>query len=96
MNKQDIVDAMANAADISANSAEAALDAFLSSVMNTVKQGDKVTIVGFGGWEAAHRAARSGRNPQTGEVINIPASVVPKFKAGKKFKDLVNTHADKS
>lgn len=90
MNKHELIDIMANSANISKAAAESALNAFLDTVMGTLKEGGKVSIIGFGNWETSHRAARTGRNPQTGEVIQIPEAVIPKFKAGKKFKDMVN------
>lgn len=94
LNKQNLVDMMAESADIAKTAAESALNAFLNSVVDTVKKGGKVTIPGFGGWEAMERSAREGRNPNTGEKIKIPAARMPKFKAGKKFKDEVNTSKD--
>ena len=90
MNKQDLIDAMADKADISKVSAETALNTLLESIVATVAEDGKVAIAGFGNFELSHRSARSGRNPQTGETIQIAASNVPKFKAGKKFKDAVN------
>ena len=90
MNKVELVDAMAEKAGISKKDAEAALKAFISTVEGTLKKGDKVQLVGFGTFEVSKRAARKGRNPQTGEEMKIKASKTPKFKAGKAFKDMVN------
>lgn len=89
-NKQDIIEVMAGTANISKVAAKNALNAFIDCVMDTLQQREKVSITGFGGWEISCRAARSGRNPQTGQVIDIPATMVPKFKAGKKLKNVVN------
>jgi DNA-binding protein HU-beta len=90
MNKQDLIDIMADTADISKAAAERALNAFTDTVTNQLSGGKEVVLVGFGTWSTSQRAARAGRNPQTGETIAIPASVVAKFKAGKKLKDAVN------
>ena len=90
MNKQDLIDAMADAANISKVSAETALNTLLDNIVSTVADDGKVAIAGFGNFELSHRSERMGRNPQTGETIKIAASKVPKFKAGKKFKDAVN------
>ena len=90
MNRQELVDSMASKADISKKSADAALKAFMDSVQEELKKGGKVQLVGFGTFEVAERAAREGKNPQTGEVIKIKASKAPKFKAGKALKDALN------
>ena len=90
MNKVELVEAMAKKADISKKDAEAALKAFTSTVESALKKGDKVQLVGFGTFEVSKRAARKGRNPQTGEEMKIKASKTPKFKAGKAFKDALN------
>ena len=90
MNRQELVDSMASKADISKKAADAALKAFMDSVQEALKKGDKVQLVGFGTFEVAERAAREGKNPQTGEVIKIKASKAPKFKAGKALKDALN------
>lgn len=90
MNKQDIVDAMAAAADISKTAAESAFNTFVSSVTDALVAGDKVAIVNFGSFETSKRKARTGRNPRTGEEMAIPASVIAKFKAGKRLKEAVN------
>ena len=90
MNKADLIAKIAEEADLSKKSAEAALNAFIDAVEGAVKKGDKVQLVGFGSFEVRKRAARKGRNPQTKEEIKIPASKAPVFKAGKALKDLVN------
>ncbi|MBR6451929.1 MAG: HU family DNA-binding protein [Lachnospiraceae bacterium] len=90
MNKTQLVDAMAKQAGLSKKDAEAALKAFTDTVAKALKKGDKVQLVGFGTFEVTKRAAREGRNPQTGAVMKIKASKAPKFKAGKALKDLVN------
>lgn len=94
MNKQDIVDLMAEQASISKTDAETALNTFLEAITNTLSEGGKVSIVNFGSFETSKRAARTGRNPRTGEEMTIPAAVVAKFKAGKRLKDAVNTAAE--
>ena len=91
MNKAELVDAMAKNAGISKAAAEKTLSAFTEIVTKELKKKDgKVQLVGFGTFETAKRAARKGKNPATGEAIKIPASVVPKFKPGKAFKDAIN------
>lgn len=89
MNKSDLVDAMANAAGITKSAAGQALDAFTDSVAVALKQGDTVSIIGFGTFSVKERAARTGRNPATGATIQIAASKNPSFKAGKALKDAV-------
>jgi DNA-binding protein HU-beta len=89
MNKGQLKDAVAEAAGISGADAERALDAVLDSIVAAVAGGDKVTIPGFGTFEPRERAARTGRNPQTGAEIEIAASTVPGFKAGAAFKSAV-------
>lgn len=86
MNKQELVDQMAEKAEISKKQAAAALDAALESITDAVAAGDKVQLIGFGSFEPKKREARTGRNPRTNEIVEIPASVVPAFKAGKAFK----------
>ena len=93
MNKTELVDAIAAAADITKVQAGKALEAVLESVTETLKKGDKVTLIGFGTFETRERAARTGRNPQTGKEIQIAASITPAFKAGKKLKDALNVPA---
>ena len=90
MNKTELVAAMAEKAGLSKKSAEAALKAFEDVVAEELKKGEKIQLVGFGTFEVSERAARTGRNPQTGAEMTIPASKAPKFKAGKALKDLVN------
>jgi len=90
MNKAELVAAMAEQADLSKKDAEKALKAFTDVVAEQLKKGDKIQLVGFGTFEVSERAAREGRNPQTGETMKIEASKAPKFKAGKALKDLVN------
>ena len=90
MNKTELVAAMADAAEISKKDAEKALKAFTDVVADELKKGGKVQLVGFGTFEVSERAAREGRNPQTGETMKIEACKAPKFKAGKALKDMVN------
>lgn len=90
MNKTELVDEIAKKADLSKKDAEAAVRAFTDTVADALKDGDKVQLVGFGTFEVSERAARTGRNPQTGKEMKIPASKAPKFKAGKALKDIVN------
>jgi DNA-binding protein HU-beta len=89
MTKTDLIEKMAKDAEISKAAAAKALDSFIDGVKKTVKKGDKVSMVGFGTFSIAKRAARKGRNPRTGETIKIKASKTPKFTAGKGFKDAV-------
>ncbi len=90
MNKSELIEAMADAAECTKTQAGAALDAFCESVTKTLKKGDKVTLVGFGTFSTSARAARMGRNPQTGAEIKIKAKTVAKFKAGKELSERVN------
>ena len=90
MNKADLIAKIAEEAELSKKSAEAALNAFVGAIEGALKKGEKVQLVGFGSFEVRKRAARKGRNPQTKEEIKIPASKAPVFKAGKALKDLVN------
>lgn len=90
MNKTEFIDAVAASADISKTDASRALDAMVDVIADTMKRGEQVTLVGFGTFLVRARDARQGRNPRTGEVIEIPASNVPSFKAGKALKDAVN------
>ena len=90
MNKADLIARIAEDADLSKKSAEAALNAFVDAVEGALKKGEKVQLVGFGSFEVTQRAARKGRNPQTKEEIKIPAMKAPKFRPGKALKDLVN------
>jgi len=90
MNKSELIDAVASNTGLSRTDATNATDALLDSIVGALKDGDQVTLVGFGTFSVRARAARSGRNPQTGETIQIKASNSPGFKAGKAFKDAVN------
>ena len=90
MNKTELVAAIAEKAELSKKDAEAALKAFIYVVSEELKKGEKVQLVGFGTFEVSERAAREGRNPQTGETMEIKASKAPKFKAGKALKDMMN------
>lgn len=90
MNKQDLVSAIAQNAELSKKSAELALTAVIDAITTALAEGDKVQVVGFGTFEVRERAARKGKNPRTGEIIDIAASKVPAFKAGKALKDVVN------
>jgi DNA-binding protein HU-beta len=90
MTKADLIDKMAEAADISKAAAGKALDGAIEAITKAVKKGDKVALVGFGTFSQSKRKARKGRNPRTGETIKIAAAKLPKFSAGKTFKDAVN------
>lgn len=90
MNKTELVAAVAEQADISKKDAEKVLKAFVDVVTEEMKKGEKVQLVGFGTFEVRERAAREGRNPQTGKTMKIEACKAPKFKAGKALKDAVN------
>ena len=89
MNKADLIGHIATAADIPKAKAEKALNAFVTGVSKALKKEESVTLVGFGSFSVSRRAARKGRNPQTGDEIRIPASKAPRFKAGKSLKDAV-------
>jgi DNA-binding protein HU-beta len=89
MNKSDLIDTMAEAADVSKSAAGRALDALTDAVAVALKNGETVSILGFGTFSVKERAARTGRNPQTGATIEIAASKTPSFKAGKALKDAV-------
>ena len=89
MNKSELIDKIAEEADISKAAAGKALDAFVDAVTESLKKGDMVTLVGFGSFYVGERAARTGRNPLTGETIEIKAAKQPKFRAGKNLKDAV-------
>ena len=91
MNKSQLIDQIASGADISKAAAGRALDSFIDAVTGALKEADKVSLVGFGTFEVRQRAARTGRNPQTGAEIKIAAANVPAFKAGKALKDAVNS-----
>jgi DNA-binding protein HU-beta len=91
MNKGELVDMVADKASVSKKQAEAILSAAIDAIMDAVSQGDKVTLVGFGSFEPRERRAREGRNPKTGAKMEIPATRVPAFSAGKLFKDRVGS-----
>ena len=90
MNKADLIESIANSADLSKASAGRALDAAIESITTALKRGDTITLVGFGTFSVRNRKARMGRNPRTGEEIQIKASKVPGFKPGKALKDAIN------
>ena len=90
MNKTELVAAIAEKAELSKKDSEKALKAFIDTVTDELKKGEKIQLVGFGTFEVQHRAAREGRNPRTGETMTIAASKAPKFKAGKALKDSIN------
>ena len=89
MNKAELISKLADDADITKQQANAAIDSFVESVTKTLKGGGKVTLVGFGTFSVSKRAARNGRNPQTGQVIKIKAKKVAKFKAGKELSERI-------
>ena len=90
MNKADMIEQIAQAAEVSKSAAERAVDALISAVKASLRKGDMVTLVGFGTFYVSKRQARSGRNPRTGEALKIAAAKVPKFRAGKALKDAIN------
>ena len=90
MNQAELIEQIASEADLTKIQTQSALRAMLKTIMQKVADGDKVTLVGFGTFEARERKAREGRNPKTGDKINIPAAVVPTFSAGKAFREAVN------
>ena len=90
MTKAELVTSIAEKTGLTKKDSEKALAAFVDTVTETLAKGDSIQLVGFGTFETAKRAAREGRNPQTGKTVKIAASVVPKFKAGKALKDIVN------
>lgn len=90
MKKAELIDAMAEAGEISKSAAGKALDGLIEAIIVSLQRGEDVSLVGFGTFAVRARAARSGRNPKTGETITIEASRVPAFKAGKALKDAVN------
>jgi len=95
MNKTDLVKSISELSGLNKKQSESALNAFIASVQGALKGGDKVVLVGFGTFGTKERSERTGRNPQTGKEITIPACMVPFFKAGKSLKDMVN-HNKKS
>ena len=90
MNKAELIDAVAQASGLSKGDAAGAVDAMFDTITSSLKAGNQVTVIGFGTFAVKHRAARKGRNPQTGATIDIAAANVPSFKAGKALKDAVN------
>ena len=90
MNKTDLIDYIADSADLSKAASARAIEAMITAVTASLKKDDSVTLVGFGTFSVSKRAARSGRDPRTGEAIQIEAAVVPKFKPGKALKDALN------
>ena len=90
MNKSELVDAISKKTGASKKASEASLNAMVETISTALKKGDKVQLIGFGSFEVRKRAARKGRNPQTGEEMKVPASKAPVFKAGKALKDKVN------
>ncbi|GAB2883603.1 HU family DNA-binding protein [Microbulbifer echini] len=90
MNKSELIEAIAESADIPKAAAGRALDAMVDSITDALKKGDQVALVGFGTFAVKERAARTGRNPRTGDPIEIAAAKIPNFKAGKALKDAVN------
>ena len=91
MNKKELVQTIAKEADVTIDNAEKCLDALTKAITHSLAKNDNVTLVGFGTFQVKDRAAREGRNPSTGETIQIKASKVPSFKAGKGLKDTVNS-----
>lgn len=89
MNKSELVNHVAEAADLSKTAAASAVDAVIGGISNTLSNGGSVSLVGFGAFSVSHRAARTARNPRTGETINVGPSKAPKFKPGKALKDAV-------
>ncbi|MEG4360210.1 HU family DNA-binding protein [Microcoleus sp. Aus8_D1] len=92
MNKSELIEAVASKTSTTKKQANAMLDAVLGTIVDAVADGEKVTLVGFGSFESRDRAARNGRNPKTGELMSLPAAVVPVFCAGKNFKEAVKTN----
>ena len=90
MNKGELIEKIADMSGLTKKDADAAFNAFIETVQDALKKGDKIAIAGFGTFDVSKRKARTGRNPQTGEEIKIAASKSPKFKPGKSFKDLLN------
>ena len=90
MNKADMIEQIAQAAEVSKSAAERAVDALVVAIKTSLRKGDMVTLVGFGTFYVGKRKARAGRNPRTGEALTIQASRVPKFRAGKALKDAIN------
>lgn len=91
MNKAELITAMASKTDLSKKDVEVVLKAFIDVVSEELKNGEKIQLVGFGTFDTSERAAREGRNPQTGQPMQIAASIAPRFKAGKALKDAINS-----
>ena len=89
MNKTELINAVAETSGLTKKDSEIALNAILDTIQSAMKNGDKVQLVGFGSFEVKERAARTGRNPRTKEIVEIPASKAPAFKAGQAFKDAI-------
>lgn len=89
MNKSELIDAIAEKTDVTKADADAVVTAFVEAIMESVANGEKVSLIGFGSFEPRDRKAREGRNPQTGAALKIPATTVPAFSAGKSFKTMV-------
>jgi DNA-binding protein HU-beta len=89
MNKSELINQIAESADINKKEADAALNAFMAAIAETLKKDDKVSLIGFGTFSLSKRAARDGRNPQTGKTIKIAAKNVAKFKVGKKLDEVI-------
>lgn len=90
MNQTELIDEVANEANLTKTQAQSAVKALLKTIMRVVADGDKVTLVGFGSFQPRERSAREGRNSKTGEIVQIPAATVPTFSAGKTFREAVN------
>ena len=90
MNKQELVKKIAHDAEVTQRQASVMVDSMINIVMNAVAKGEKVQLLGFGTFESKQRAPRTGRNPTTGETVEIPATVIPCFKPGQEFKDMVD------
>jgi DNA-binding protein HU-beta len=90
MNKADMIEQIAQAAEVSKSAAERAVDALVASIKTSLKKGEMVTLVGFGTFYVGQRKARTGRNPRTGAALQIRATQVPRFRAGKALKDAIN------
>jgi DNA-binding protein HU-beta len=90
MNKSDMIEQIAQAAEVSKSAAERAVDALVAAIKTSLRKGEMVTLVGFGSFYVGTRKARAGRNPRTGEKLSIAAAKVPKFRAGKALKDAIN------
>jgi len=90
VNKSDIIEQIAQSAEVSKSAAERAIDALIGAVKSSLRKGDTVTLVGFGTFYVSRRAARTGRNPRTGAALSIAAAKLPKFRAGKALKDAIN------